>query len=323
MSARIRLMVLAAVAGLAAACGGEAPESAPMELTVTNLLPQGATEITSAPGERGGLTCDETASLRPGAQPGPGNMPVGSTMATIVANGKLRVGVDQNQYLFGYRNPATGRIEGFDIDIAREIARDLFGDPDKIELHPIQSADRIPSLVNNEVDIVVQNFSATCERRRDIEFSTTYFESDQRILVTKGSGIGSAADLAGKRACAVFRTTTLDAIFALPQRPAIIGMNNWLDCLTAMQQGLVDAVSTDLPILYGLAAQDPNLEVVGTALAKDHYAVGVQQQAKDMVRFVNGVLDRIRTDGTWQRIYNERLSVLGPAPSPPAPRYFE
>ncbi|MEU6583377.1 glutamate ABC transporter substrate-binding protein [Nocardia sp. NPDC046763] len=322
MRTRMRMLLLGAVALLAAACGST-PQAIPFQLPADNRLPPGAAVLTPGPSERGDQSCNPTASLRPGAQPQPGAMPAGSTMATIVADGKLRVGVDQNQTQFGYRNPATGQIEGFDIDIAREIARDLFGDPDRIELHPTESADRSQVLIDNKVDMVTQTFSATCARRKQIQFSTTYLLADQRLLVTKTSGIHSAADLAGKKVCGVYRSTTLDAVFALPQHPTVIGMVNWLDCLTALQQGEVDAASTDAPILVGLKLQDPNLELVGDAMDTDAFAVGIQQQATDFVRFVNGVLQRLRTDGTWQRLYDRWLSGVGPSPGPPPARYSD
>ncbi|WP_405496957.1 glutamate ABC transporter substrate-binding protein [Nocardia sp. NBC_00511] len=322
MKTPMRILLAALVAVLAAGCGGT-PDATPYQLPSENRLPPGAAVITAAPSQRADQSCDPSASLRPGAQPQPGAMPAGSTMAAIVASGKLRVGVDQNQFLFGYRNPATGEIEGFDIDIAREVARDLFGDEKRIELHPIDSANRVQALKNNEVDMVVQNFTPTCARRKDIQFSSVYFTTDQRVLVTKGSNIRSASDLGGKKVCGIPNSTTLDAVFALPQRPTVIGMVNWLDCLTAMQEGLVDAASTDLPLLYGLKIQDPNLEVVGDAMATDSYAIGIQQKNTDFVKFVNGVLERIRGDGAWQRIYNQRLSVIGPSNGPPAPRYSD
>ncbi|MEU1427117.1 glutamate ABC transporter substrate-binding protein [Nocardia sp. NPDC005746] len=319
----MRIMVLAAVALLAAACGST-PEAPPFQLPPDNRLPAGAKVLTAGPNQRIDQSCNPTASLRPqGPQPQPGSMPAGSTMAAIVANGKIRVGVNQNEFLFGYRNPATGEIEGFDIDLAHEVARDLFGDPDRVELKPIETANRVQALTKGQVDMVVQSFTATCARRKDIQFSTVYFETDQRVLVTKGSGIRSAADLGGKKVCGIPNSTTLDAVFALPQRPIVIGIDNWLDCLTALQQGEVDAASTDLPLLYGLKIQDPNLEVVGDAMASDNYAIGIQQQATDFVRFVNGVLERVRNDGTWQRLYNKRLSVLGPSNGPPAPKYSD
>lgn len=320
---RMRMLVPVAVALLAAACGST-PEAAPFQLPPDNRLPAGAKVLTPSTNQRADLSCNPTASLRPqGAQPQPGSMPTGSTMAAIVANGKIRVGVNQNEFLFGYRNPATGEIEGFDIDLAREVARDLFGDPNRVELKPIETSNRVQALTKGQVDMVVQSFSATCARRKEIQFSSVYFETDQRVLVTKGSGIRSAADLGGKKVCGIPNSTTLDAVFALPQRPIVIGIDNWLDCLTALQQGEVDAASTDLPLLYGLKIQDPNLEVVGDAMAADSYAIGIQQQATDFVRFVNGVLERVRNDGTWQRLYNQRLSVLGPSNGPPAPKYSD
>ncbi|APA98035.1 glutamate ABC transporter substrate-binding protein [Nocardia seriolae] len=323
MRTRIRTALLGAVTLLAAACGST-PDAAPFQLPSKDRLPVGATIITTAPNQRADKSCgDPAASLRPGARPQPGAMPAGSTMAAIVASGRIKVGVDQNQFLFGFRNPDTSEIEGFDIDIAHEIARDLFGDPDRVALYPIDSANRATALKNRDVDVVVQNFTPTCSRRKDVQFSSVYFETDQRVLVTKGSGIHSAADLGGKKVCGIPNSTTLDAVFALPKRPIVIGIQNWGDCLTALQRGEVDAASTDLPLLYGLEIQDHNLEVVGDPMASDVYAIGIQQDKTDLVRFVNGVLERVRADGTWQRLYNQRLSVLGPSNGPPAARYSD
>ena len=88
-----------------------------------------------------------------------------------------------------------------------------------------------------------------------------------------------------------------------------------------LQQGQVDAISTDDVVLSGLAAQDPNLEVVGPSIAVEPYGVGIRKESSDLVRFVNGVLDEMRADGTWQRLYDARLNSLGPSPGPPAARY--
>ncbi|MFC9897256.1 glutamate ABC transporter substrate-binding protein [Nocardia sp. NPDC127579] len=225
--------------------------------------------------------------------------------------------------MFGYRNPATGRIEGFDIDLAREIARALFGDPDRIELVPIDSAERVPVLRDKRVDLVAHTFAATCERRREVEFSATYFVTSQRILAVRGGPVRGAADLTGRRVCGVFGTTTLEPVFALPGPPTVLGMTNWLDCLVALQQGQVDAISTDAPILVGLAEQDPHLELVGEPMAVDSYALGVRKDQPEFVRFVNAVLERVRADGTWERLYAARMAALGPSPGPPAPRYLD
>ncbi|MFD0364890.1 glutamate ABC transporter substrate-binding protein [Nocardia sp. GCM10030253] len=322
MNKRLLAATLVGICALVTACGSGTTVPDPTRVAAVNPRPD-LTEITTAPGSEADDSCNPEVSQRPGQLPRPGAMPPGSPMAAIVANGRLRVGVDQNTYLFGFRNPTTGQLEGFDIDIAREIARDLFGDPDKIELRSVAAADRIPALRNKQVDLIVRTFSATCERRRDIDFSGVYYRAAQRILAPKNSGIKTAADLADKVVCVTRGTTAPGPLFGLPEKPTIMGAGNWTDCLAALQQGHVDALSGDDPILFGLVAQDRNLEVVGEAIGTGAYAVGIAQGNPELVRFVNGVLERIRTDGTWQRIYNARLSPLGPSPGPPTPRYAE
>ncbi|MFE1591531.1 glutamate ABC transporter substrate-binding protein [Nocardia sp. NPDC058705] len=315
------LLIAFAVALLVAGCG-DAPEPSAIPATAVAPPLPGAEAITSAPTAEGTGNCDTEATLAPtGAQPRPGAMPSGSAMAAIVANGRLRVGVDQNTYMFGFRNPTTGRLEGFDIDLAREIARDLFGDPDKIELRSVTAADRIPLLQEKKVDMIVRTFSATCERRRDVDFSSVYYRASQRIAAPRGSGITGGAGLAGKRVCVAKGTTAAAPLFDLSPRPEVLGVTNWTDCLVALQQGSVDAISGDEPILAGLVAQDHNLEVVGQPIGAGAYAVGVPRGSDELVRFVNGVLDRTRIDGTWERIYAEHLSTLGPSQGPPRPGY--
>ncbi|MFI7670545.1 glutamate ABC transporter substrate-binding protein [Nocardia sp. NPDC049526] len=315
-------MALVAVSALVTACGSGIQAPASTNVAAVDPKPD-LVEITTPPQSESGGNCDPEATLRPGPLPSPGAMPSGSAMAAIVANGKLRVGVDQNTYLFGFRNPSTGQLEGFDIDIAREIARSLFGDPDRIELRSVTAAERIPALQNKQVDMIVRTFSATCERRRDVDFSGVYYRATQRLLATRNSGIRTGADLGGKRVCVTRGTTSPGPLFSLPKRPIVLGASNWTDCLAALQQGHVDAISGDDPILVGLVAQDRNLEIVGEVIGTGAYAVGIAQGHPDLVRFVNGVLERIRSDGTWQRLYNARLSALGPSPGPPDLRYKE
>ncbi|MEV6279426.1 glutamate ABC transporter substrate-binding protein [Nocardia sp. NPDC051832] len=314
-------MLLVAMAAAVAGCDSGPPASTGVTVGPVQPMPPRAAEITSAPNQRGDESCDATVSLRPGALPPRGAMPAGSSMARIVANGRVRVGVAQDGYLFGFRNPRTGALEGFDIDIAKELARDLFGDESKIDLVPLSSAERIPALRGDRVDLVVNSFSTTCERDKEIDFSTVYYVSEQKVLVVANSGIRSATDLAGKRVCSVTGTTSLEPLFELPNRPTVIGMQTWTDCLVALQQGAAEAISTDAPILHGLALQDNNLAVVGPPMAFDSYAIGIPDGKTDLVRFVNASLDRMRSDGTWQALYQKHLSRLGPSPGPPAPKY--
>ena len=125
---RARVVVALLTLTVAAGCGSSSTPPPAVTVSPVEGRPAGAQEVTTAP-LAGDADCDREASLRPGPQPAPGAMPPGSTMAAIADRGRLVVGVDQNTYLFGFRDPASGKLTGFDIDIAHEIARALFGDP--------------------------------------------------------------------------------------------------------------------------------------------------------------------------------------------------
>jgi polar amino acid transport system substrate-binding protein len=320
MTTRV-VVVLFGVALLLAGCDGTSTPPPSVSIAPAPVRPAGAQEITTAP-KVGSADCgDPEASLRPGPQPSPGAMPPGSAMAAIEERGRLIVGVDQNTFMFGYRDPFSGQLEGFDIDLAREIARRIFGDPDRIELQVVEAGQRESALKSGQVDLVVRTFSITCERKQNIDFSTTYFYANQRILARRGSGINSAADLSGKRVCSVSGTTSLKRVFDLNPRPTLVGVISWTDCLLMMQQGQADAISTDDVVLKGLARQDPDLDVVGESLGIEPYGVGVKKDTDDLVRFLNGALEEIRADGTWKRLYDRWLHSLGPSPRPPMARY--
>lgn len=270
-------------------------------------------------------TCgDPTASLRPpNPLPAPGAMPAGSTMAQIRARGKLIVGVDQNTLNMGFRDPFTGQINGFDIDMARTIAQAIFGDPDAIQLRALTSEQRVPALQQGQVDIVVRTMTITCDRLQQVSFSSVYYEAEQRILVRRDSGVTGAELLGGKPVCATEGSTSLRVLQGLPQKPLAVQVPDWTDCLVMLQQNQVDAVSTDDVILAGMAAQDRYTEVVGGSIAPQPYGIAVPKGRDDMVRFVNGVLERVRADGRWAAAYSRWLGGLlpGPVPAPPAPRY--
>jgi polar amino acid transport system substrate-binding protein len=319
----VRVRIVLVLVAFALTSGGCGTATSPSSVTIAPIdpSPEGVT-VNPTRSAAGNANCgDREASLRPGPQPAPGAMPPGSTMAAIAERGQLVVGVDQNTYLFGFRDPSTGVLEGFDIDIAREIARSIFGDPDRVDLKVVDADQREPSLQSGEVDLVVRTYTITCERKKSVAFSTVYYYAYQRILAAKGSGIDSPAALSGKRVCAAKGTTSVATLLALDPRPTLFNVKSWTDCLLMLQQGQVDAISTDDTVLKGLAAQDPNVDVFGASMSTEPYGIGVKMENSDLVRFVNGVLDRMRVDGTWERLYAARLRALGPSPGPPTARY--
>ncbi|MEU0531035.1 glutamate ABC transporter substrate-binding protein [Amycolatopsis tolypomycina] len=316
----VRAGVLAVVALLAASCGspGKPVDPAPVgDAGWPQPAHVGGPDASAGGGSD--TSCNPLASLAPDKGI---SIPDGSTMARIKKSGKLIAGVDQTTYLFGFRNPTSGNLEGFDIDLVNEIARQIFGAPEgHVQFRAITSGQRADVLKKQQVDIVVRTYSITCARKKDVQFSSVYYVAGQRLLVTKESKATKLADLSGKKVCAAKMSTSAAKIATDPAKLVAITVDNWSDCLVMLQQGQVDAISTDDTILAGMAAQDPTLQVVGDRFSQENYGIGVPKENTDMVKFVNAVLENIRNSGAWQNSYRRWVEPsLGPA-SPPQPQY--
>jgi polar amino acid transport system substrate-binding protein len=247
-------------------------------------------------------------------------------MAEIKKRGKLRVGVDVSTLLFSSVDPFTGEFKGFDIEIAREVAKALFGDPNAIELVAIPYSARLDVLKDGTVDLVADTFTINCRRKQEIAFSSQYFSSGQRLLVKSDSAATSLAELTPDDVvCAALGSTSIDNLNALPEpHPKALGVAEQADCLVLLQQGKVSAISTDDTILAGMAAQDPNVKIVGPPFSAEPYGLGLPPNHDDWVRYVNAVLENVRSSGRWSALYNTWLrSVLGPDPGPPPAVYSD
>lgn len=258
-----------------------------------------------------------TSGLRPTEQPEPRKMPDDSTMARIFERGRLIVGTDLGSNPLSFRDPISGDVKGFDIDVAHWIAGAIFGDENLIEYRMLANEDRIKALQDGSVDIVVKSMSITCDRLEKIAFSVPYYAASQQILAFRNSGISQPSDLAGKNVCATRASTSIARVQRSVPSAKYVTTGSWADCLVMMQQGQVDAITSDDTILAGIASQDPWVHVVGDSLGTENYGVGIPQGQDDFVRFVNGVLAQRKTDGSWQRSYNRWLSLLGPGSPPP------
>jgi polar amino acid transport system substrate-binding protein len=318
---RIACAVAVAVLTLAG-CGAPTPVPSDPSLSLTPPTPAEMAELKpemALPPDTTADNCNRTASLRPF----PDRKTADAAVAAIRNRGRLIVGLDIGSNLFSFRDPVTGNIAGFDVDIAGEVARDIFGTPAQVEYRILSSADRIAALQENQVDIVVKTMTITCERRELVNFSTVYLTAYQRILAPRDSPIAEASDLSGRRVCVVDGTTSLTRVRQINPPPVIVTVVTWADCLVAIQQRQVEAVSTDDTILAGLMTQDPYLHIVGSNMGQQPYGIGINLGNTALVRFVNGTLDRIRADGTWAELHRRWLSVLGPSPSPPIARYVD
>jgi polar amino acid transport system substrate-binding protein len=237
----------------------------------------------------------------------------------LLNSGRLVVGVSADSQLLGARNPRTGDIEGFDIDLAERIAAAL-GVP--LELRVITAADRLRLLTEREVDLVIRNMTITCDRWEEIAFSAEYYRSGQKVLVREdlAERYSGPADLADRRVCAPGGTTSLARIAVESPEAELVPASSHTGCLLSFQQGRVDAITGDDTVLAGLAAQDPYAVVPEQEPFSDEpYGVGVHPDNVALVRFVNHVI--AERGSAWQESYDRWLGPeLGPA-SQPEPKY--
>jgi polar amino acid transport system substrate-binding protein len=316
------LCAAVAIATVLAGCSESGSMAVPPAPTLPPPTPAGMQEMPPQPPlapDKTADNCNPTESLRPFDNPADAD----AAVANIRARGRLIVGLDIGSNLFSFRDPITGEIVGFDVDIAGEVARDIFGNPSQVEYRILSSDERITALQKGEVDAVVKTMTITCDRRKLVNFSTVYLDASQRILAPRDSAITKPADLSGKRVCVAKGTTSLHRIREIAPPPLVAEVVNWADCLVTLQQRQVDAVSTDDSILAGLVSQDPYLHIVGPNMGTQPYGIGVQLDNTGLVKFINGTLERLRRDGTWNTLYRKWLNVLGPAPAPPIPRYVD
>jgi polar amino acid transport system substrate-binding protein len=235
--------------------------------------------------------------------------------------GVLVVGVSADTYGMGFRDPVTTDLRGFDVDLARAVAGALFGDPDRIQYTVVNFAQRLPALQEGRVDLVIHSMTITCERWREIDFSTEYLRAGRRLLVSTeqaAAGVRSLSDLVGRRVCATAGGTAYRGLTTGHTGLIAVGRPDVTDCMVAFQLGEVDAIVSDDTILAGFVGQDPLAVVVGDRLSEEPYGIGVRKGNLALTRFVNLVLEQVRADH-WRDRYDHWLGhALGPAEPPPA-----
>jgi polar amino acid transport system substrate-binding protein len=286
-------------------------------------LPAGA--LVEEPGEEEAReinTWDVIGSLRPLE----GEVDLEETIPRVMERGRIIVGVDQSQNLLSYRDGVSGELQGFEVDLAREIARDIFGDPGRVDFRFVESSSSIESLHNHEVDMIIRTTTVTRSRQQEVAFSSPYLTTDSRLLVMHNSDIEGVAQLPGRTVCVTRDSTALEKARMYAPQSRILKTRSWADCLVALQQYQADAILSDDTVLSGIAAQDPYTSIVGESLASESYAVAMpipdeNYDSSGLIRQVNSTIERIRDDGTWWRLYDRWFAVYLATSGPPPLSY--
>lgn len=232
------------------------------------------------------------------------------TLEAIKKRGKLVAGVKYDTKLFGLQDPATGNVEGFDIDIAKALAKKILGDETKVELKEVTSKTRIDMLKNGDIDIIIATMTITEERKQQVDFSDVYFEAGQSLLVKKGSPITGLESLSkDTKVLTVKGSTSAQNIREKAPDAVILEFENYQDAFTALKAGQGDALTTDNSILLGMQKQDPSFELVGGNFTDEPYGMAIKKGNPEFVKTVNELLKELKDSGEYDKLYEQWMGV--------------
>ncbi|BAH42194.1 MULTISPECIES: transporter substrate-binding domain-containing protein [Bacillales] len=232
------------------------------------------------------------------------------TLAKIKERDKFVVGVKYDLNLFGLKDPATGNVEGFDIDIAKAIAKKVLGDENKIELKEVTSKTRIPMLKNGEIDAIIATMTITEDRKKEVDFSDVYFLAGQSFLVKKDSPINGLKDMQkGMKIVTAKGSTSAKNIRASAPDVEVLEFENYAEAFTALKAGQGDALTTDNALLYGMAKQDPNYRVTEETFTEEPYGIAISKGDAEFVKTVNDLLKEMKENGEYDKIYEKWIGT--------------
>jgi polar amino acid transport system substrate-binding protein len=227
------------------------------------------------------------------------------TLQDIKARGKLLAGVKTDFPPFGFVDEKGVNL-GFDVDIAKVIAKELFGKEDAVELVAVTSGNRIAFLTTGKIDIILASMTITEERKKVIDYSIPYFMSGHLILVHKDSKIEKYQDLAGKKV-ATTQGSTGDIVTGelVPNAERIKFQHN-SESLQSLKDRRVEAFVQDDVLLLDLQKRNPELKIVGwPPFRPAPYGLGVRKGDKEWLDFVDATLTKIKKTGEYQKLWDK------------------
>lgn len=241
-----------------------------------------------------GSAAPASAASRAGSQAGGAD-----DVQKIVDRGVLNVGVKVDVPKFGYKDPSTGKIDGFEIDIARAVAKDILGDESKLKLEGVTAKTRGPLLDTGELDMDICTFTITEERKKSYNFSEPYYTDGVALMVKKSAGYKSLADLNGKTIGVAQSATSKDALVQAAKEKGITlnysEFSTYPEIKAALSSGRVDCFSVDGAILAGYL--DDSVEILPDRYAPQKYGVATKLSNKGLAARIDKVLKSLKDSG--------------------------
>jgi putative glutamine transport system substrate-binding protein len=227
-----------------------------------------------------------------------------ASLQKIKDRGVLKVGCKVDVPLFGYKNPQTGNIEGFEIDLAKAVAKKLLGDENKIEFTAVTAKTRGPLIDSGELDMIAATYTINEERKRQYNFTDPYYTDPVGLLVKKADSISSLKDLNGKTIAVPQGATTRKAVDTAAKKDSITvkfsEFPTYTECKAALMSGRADAYAMDQSNLHGYV--DDQTVILPDSFAPQEYGIATKKDNKDLAEFVNQVLKDMKASGELDQL---------------------
>ena len=230
-----------------------------------------------------------------------------SSIDKIKAEGKVRIGVFSDKPPFGFVDE-KGENQGYDVYLAKRIAKDLLGDENKVEYVLVEAANRVEYLESNKVDIILANFTVTPERKEKGDFANPYMKVALGVVSSDGSPIKSVEELKGKKLL-VNKGTTAESYFT-KNHPDIelIKYEQNTETFAALTDGRGDALAHDNTLLFAWAKENPGYTTYITSLGdEDTIAPAVKKGDTELLEWVNKEIDTLTSEGFFKEAFEKTL----------------
>lgn len=227
----------------------------------------------------------------------------------VLDRGKIVVGVKTDTKPFGFLN-SEGKNDGFDIDLARDIAKVIFNDENAVEFIPVTPSNRIMILNSGQADMIIASMTMNSQRAAVVDFSVPYHYAGQTLLLNKDSKISSLTDSDLKKIGVLFGSTAEKTIRIAVPHSMITGYKTYTEAVKALKAKEIDAVATDDTIILGIIIDDKSLKMLNAQrYSKEPYGVAFRkgEETKRLRTIVDKTISDMANDGSLNQLKRKWL----------------
>ncbi|WP_097002982.1 basic amino acid ABC transporter substrate-binding protein [Lacrimispora amygdalina] len=204
-----------------------------------------------------------------------------------------------------YEYHENNDIVGIDADIAKAIA-DKMGM--ELEIQDMAFDSLIPAVQSGKADFTAAGMTVNEDRKKNVDFTDTYAQAAQVIIVKEGSEIKTPADLDGKKIGV--QTGTTGDIYAGDIKDAEINRyNKGMEAVMALTQGKIDAVVIDREPAKVFVKENAGLKILDEAFTEEEYAIAVKKGNTELLDKMNAAIKELKDSGELQKIVDKYITA--------------